>query len=358
MKKILVVILSLALTACGQTTTAADTTEAVNVEEQVEQLEPYEPDGSYNHPFFLEPREFPGTIEGLEYVKENCHFCYDATYYTDTDHEYIFSRFGNCLDIETANFSSKPVVLEGSHFIVIESIGEVWYINTDRKWASFNYTKHSYAETPKISVSEVYADSVEGFEVEELYFNHAKAKDHRIAVATYDGTLMCYDNGELCLRRYNTIVDQFNLPFPIKELKNEDRYYGISTGCSFIQYSAVLENNTVLTIRVENSELHIHVAHNGTMDEEVRLLVCTEENKISYIMTNNDSVFFYINDELHVSNGEWDVLVDDLPWSKVRTGNIYGPGKDAGVLGRFLSQIEGPDDYDLEEELENTGITY
>ena len=41
MKKILVVILSLALTACGQTTTAADTTEAVNVEEQVEQLESF-----------------------------------------------------------------------------------------------------------------------------------------------------------------------------------------------------------------------------------------------------------------------------------------------------------------------------
>jgi len=383
---LITVAIMLTLAACGSkavapTTTASEaagtsvtteSTESAEVADTAELINQVEPDGSYENPYPMETREFPGTVEGLQLIEENCHFDGDTTYYTSADGKFLFSRFSSFLSVDILSVdgrrdftASRGVILSGYHFVVVESSGEIWYINLDREWACFNYQNHSYeksddgnAKEPEISVSEVHADAVEDeFEIEELFFNTATAKEHRIAVATLCGTLICNESGWLSLIRYKDTIDEYHLPFPIREMILLD-FNDWDFQHEYVIYGAVLENGTVVTIKIENSEIHVHVVHNGTMNEDVRLLTCTEENNIDRIRTYDDAVFFYINGILHVSDGEWDILVDDLPWSKVWIGDTFGPGKDAGELGKFLAKSDAHNDFDLEEEIENTGITY
>lgn len=364
MKKILtIIIIALLFTACGCDKQKIDSTASEpQISEENYNAKEFVGDGSYEHPYVLEPREFPFSIYDLRSVTENCNLYNNITYYVSISGQYLFTRTPTELTVECLvlpDGHSRHANLYGEHFIVIETNGEIWYIDKNRKWSCFNYFKHNYRTIAYPQIDECYSeDIVEDFDddIKDYYFQHAYSTSGRIGIPTLRGTLLCYEDGRLILQRYYYLMEEYKLPFPIKEIAFIDE-------CSYpadnvyVKYAAVLQNNTVVTITIQNDHISVHVVHNGT-DKNVRLLLPSEEKDIIAIERYGDAVFFYIDDILHISDGEWDIIVDELPWSNVEIGATLGPGKDAGMLGKILLESEAPDDYDLEDELKNTGITY
>ena len=118
---LITVAIMLTLAACGSkavapTTTASEaagtsvtteSTESAEVADTAELINQVEPDGSYENPYPMETREFPGTVEGLQLIEENCHFDGDTTYYTSADGKFLFSRFSSLLSVDILSVDGR-----------------------------------------------------------------------------------------------------------------------------------------------------------------------------------------------------------------------------------------------------------
>lgn len=309
------------------------------------------------------PRNYSFSDESLVYTGE-------VTHYISSDGRYTFDRFTDYVCISRADLDDPDrVYLSGDTFIITED-NVLCYVNKNRKWVKFDYMSHDFTKKSPVdddfitSVGD-YADRIDGFDqVQEYFFESAEPVDGKIAIATLRGTLLFYESGLVSLSRFEKEVRDTYLPFRIREIS-----YHSTDFESFIKYTAILENNSIVNITVYNDgNITTHVVRNGKKDVACRLLTCNEENHISTICTQGEFVFFYVEDELHLSDGQWDILIDDVPWSIVWIGDYFGPGKEVSGAGWFHACSDVAD-YDtffepedevfmLEEEMKKTGINY
>lgn len=289
-------------------------------------------------------------------VEESLQYCGETTEYETEDGQFNFTRYSDFISVEKNGYSNH-VHLRGEKFILTKD--ELWYINMDRRYTCFKYKEHDFStESPAddnqiTEVSDVWADDTDGITPTKFYFDYIKILCGNCAIPTLKGTLVLKENGCISLWRFRKEVDYTFVPFAIKEFAFKDSYKDES-----VQYIAVLENNSVIIITVDEN-IHQTVIYNGRKGIEVELLRPTEENKISQIYTSGNYVFFYVGGELHLANGEYDIIMDDVPWSETWIGDHNGPGKQVIRAGSFLSRTDVfGEEFDLEKEMTKTGINY
>lgn len=279
------------------------------------------------------------------------------------DGKYLLKRYANFITVTDLQLDEEnSIIIDGDNFFITDT-NDIWFINENRIICRFSCDEHDFTQTsdPKVFVSDVYADVRENIKVNEYSFDFYEPEKDSLAVATVNGTLL-FEKGNILLERLGKQFDILSFPAPVKEVYLIDDWYGGAYSRSHIVYAVILDNNSLVTITVDDRGMQWKLLFDGRNPEteSVSFLKKTEENKVDEIVLREGYVFFYVGQVLHLSNGEQDILVDDLPWEQIwQFGDSSGPGKCLDPYAAFWakSEVSGKD-FDLETELARTGINY
>jgi len=276
------------------------------------------------------------------------------------DGKYLLKRYANFITVNNLNLDEENyIIIDGDNFVITDN-NEIWFVNKDRKICRFSCDEHdSQTSEPNIFVSDAYGDVRKNIKVNEYSFDFYEPEKDSLAVATVNGTLL-FEKGNILLKRLGKQFDILSFPAPVKEVYLIDDWYGGAYSRSHVVYAAILDNNSLVTITVDDRGMQWKLLFDGRNHESVSFLKKTEKNQIDEIVLRDGYVFFYVGQVLHLSNGEQDILVDDLPWERIwQFGDSDGPGKCLDPYAAFWakSKVSGKD-FDLETEMSKTGINY
>lgn len=350
MKKIIALAIAttiITFTACGTTTIAAsDTTDSTIKTTTVTEADD-------DNTILLWPKqiteetflEYSENIEGSEK--------FDG---------YTIKR--NLAGIAIAPENKGEQLIAGSNFVLASD--KIWFINTERKIASFNFKEFSYFENCKnkpydylkSNQYEVFgsADLPETFErsINEWahYYEYVEFNGP-VAFVENNGTLIFTENSILFESKHKA-SNKFSFPFVFKEVG----YLGHNTHTCENIYAFLSDTNTIGTITVKSDNtLDCNIIAEGS-DYERSLFRPSSTNHVNCVTTNNGYVIYYENGILKGSNGQVHFDFDSLEYKKLFIGDTYGVGKgfEDCCFVASCSKMQSTDD--INQMVIDSGINY
>lgn len=310
MKKIiaLLTVATIAFSACGTTTIAAsDTTTTVTETSDNDNTVLLWPKEVTEDTFL----EYSENITGVER--------FDG---------YTIKR--NLAGIEIAPENKGEQIIAGSNFVLTSE--NIWFINTERKIASFNFKDFSYFEHCQNKPYDyLKSDQYKVFgsaDLPEAFERSINEWAHYYEYVDFNGPVAFVENNGTLIFTENSILFEYkqkssnkiNFPFSFKEVG----YLGHDTHTCENIYAFLSDTNTIGTITVKSDNtLDCNIIAEGA-DSERSIFHPSSTTRIA---TNNGYVIYYESGVLKGSNGQVHFDFDSLEYEKMLIGDTYGVGK-------------------------------
>lgn len=344
MKKIiaLLTVATIAFSACGTTTIAAsDTTTTVTETSDNDNTVLLWPKEVTEDTFL----EYSENITGVER--------FDG---------YTIKR--NLAGIEIAPENKGEQIIAGSNFVLTSE--NIWFINTERKIASFNFKDFSYFEHCQNKPYDyLKSDQYKVFgsaDLPEAFERSINEWAHYYEYVDFNGPVAFVENNGTLIFTENSILFEYkqkssnkiNFPFSFKEVG----YLGHDTHTCENIYAFLSDTNCIGTITVKaDNTLDCNIVAEGA-DSERSIFHPSSTNHVNGVANNNGYIIYYEDGLLKGSNGKVHFDFDSLEYKKLSIGDTYGVGKgfEDCCFVASCSKMQSTDD--INQMVIDSGVTY
>ena len=344
MKKIiaLLTVATIAFSACGTTTIAAsDTTTTVTETSDNDNTVLLWPKEVTEDTFL----EYSENITGVER--------FDG---------YTIKR--NLAGIEIAPENKGEQIIAGSNFVLTSE--NIWFINTERKIASFNFKDFSYFEHCQNKPYDyLKSDQYKVFgsaDLPEAFERSINEWAHYYEYVDFNGPVAFVENNGTLIFTENSILFEYkqkssnkiNFPFSFKEVG----YLGHDTHTCENISAFLSDTNCIGTITVmADNTLDCTIVAEGA-DSERSIFHPSSTNHVNGVANNNGYIIYYEDGLLKGSNGKVHFDFDSLEYKKLSIGDTYGVGKgfEDCCFVASCSKMQSTDD--INQMVIDSGVTY